>query len=176
MGHWATGGHPEKRTAAGSQTLSPNGFYLPDRSPFRQSLIREKRIVGSLEVAAPLHNKGVVKNDFFSWLRSPLQSGLPRGERKKTSKKKKHDSVETGISFRICVTWRQTWNRETRVGIVHVVTKLPKWESGKGNSVMKAVSHGRWSTYGRSKSLWSKQPSPQNQCAKSTPKRKSKDF
>ena len=38
----ATGGHPGKSTAAGSRRLSPNGFYLPDRNPFRQSLIREK--------------------------------------------------------------------------------------------------------------------------------------
>ena len=39
----ATGFHPGKRTAAGSWRLSPYGFYLPDRNPLRQSLIREKR-------------------------------------------------------------------------------------------------------------------------------------
>ena len=55
----------------------------------------------------------------------PAIEEQPAARRKKHDKKK-HGSVESGISFRLCVSWRQIWNREPLTEIVPEVTKFSK--------------------------------------------------
>ena len=90
---WASGGHPGKRTAAGSWRLSPDGFYLPDRNPFRQGLIREKRENDdkhAVAIVKTVSNFGCVSQDsealvsFFKW---KTVSGKPCAMRPGTSKR-----------------------------------------------------------------------------------------